>query len=197
MGTSADLAPFAASLGIDARFIFPEGIVDLAPLRLRGRAWWAVDEEKRAQAIACGPRDMSTFVPEGLDRARNELDRLLDEMVQENPQRPLVLGGFSQGAMLACDVVLRTGRAVAGLVLFSGARIGAGAWDPLYASRRDLKVFMSHGRADDDLSFTAAESFLGDLQRAQWDVTWCPFDGGHEIPIFVWRAFKRWLKSLP
>jgi phospholipase/carboxylesterase len=197
MGTSTDLAPFAASLGIDARFIFPEGIVDLAPLGLRGRAWWEVDQEERAAAIERGPRDLSMFVPEGLGRARDELHRLLDDVIREDAQRSVVLGGFSQGAMLACDMALRGDHPLAGLVLFSSARIGAGAWELLYSRRRGLRAFVSHGRADDDLSFAAAESFQSELQRAEWNVTWCPFDGGHEIPIHVWRAFKRWLRSLP
>jgi phospholipase/carboxylesterase len=193
MGVPEDLSPFARSLGVDARFVFPEGLVDLAPRGLRGRAWWPIDTDARAEAIARGPRDLSDFAPDGLDAAQAHLAALLDALDREGPAAPLVLGGFSQGAMLACDLILRTPRAIDGLVIFSGSRITAERWRPLYAGRRGLRVFMSHGRSDDDLAFSAAESFQRDLSAAGWDVTWCPFDGGHEIPLVVWRAFKRWL----
>jgi phospholipase/carboxylesterase len=197
MGTPDDLAPFARSLGVQARFVFPGGRVDLAPFGLSGRAWWPVDTDTRADSIAAGPRDLSHFVPEGLDAARAHVDGLLDDLEREGPPGPLVIGGFSQGAMLSCDVALRSPRPLAGLALFSGARIAAGAWRSLYASRRGLRVFVSHGRSDADLSFSAAESFQRELADAGWEVTWCPFDGGHEIPLVAWRAFKRWLTRAP
>ena len=197
MGAPDDLAPFARSLGVQARFLFPGGLVDLAPVGLRGRAWWPVDTDARADSIARGPRDLSTFVPEGLHAARAHLDKLLDDLEREGPPGPLVLGGFSQGAMLSCELALCTARPLAGLVLFSGARIAADAWRARYGSRRGQRVFVSHGRSDGDLSFAAAESFQRELADAGWDVTWCPFDGGHEIPLVAWRAFKRWLTSVP
>jgi phospholipase/carboxylesterase len=193
MGTSEALSPFARSLGVDAQFVFPEGLVDLAPRGLRGRAWWPIDTDARAEALARGPRDLSDFGPEGLDDAQAHLSALLDDLDRQDPARPLVLGGFSQGAMLSCDLALRTPRALSGLVLFSGARITADRWRPLYEGRRGLRVFMSHGRNDDDLAFSAAEALKDDLVAAGWDVTWVPFDGGHEIPLVVWRAFKRWV----
>jgi phospholipase/carboxylesterase len=152
--------------------------------------------DARAEALARGPRDLSDFVPEGLDEARVLLDREAETLQREEPGRPLVLGGFSQGAMLSCELALRSQRPLAGLVLFSGARIAGTQWKPLYERRRGLRVFVSHGRKDDDLSFSAAESFQADLSASGWEVSWCPFDGGHEIPLVVWRSFKRWLASL-
>ncbi|HLK37261.1 MAG TPA: hypothetical protein VKU41_10955 [Polyangiaceae bacterium] len=196
MGTASDLEPFARSLGVDARFAFPEGLVDLASRGLVGRAWWPTDVDARAAALAKGPRDMSAFVPEGLGEARAYLEDFLDGLPSEDRSRPLVVGGFSQGAMLSCELALVTSRPLAGLVLFSGARIDAGRWQPLYSARRGLRVFMSHGAGDPDLAFSAAETFRADLSSAGWDVTWCPFQGGHEIPLPAWRAFKRWLLSV-
>jgi len=193
LGTAADLAPFARSLGVDASFHFPEGPVDLASRGLRGRAWWAVDGDARDEALRHGPRDLSTFHPEGLDQARAFLEERLDELARLEGDRPVVLGGFSQGAMLCCDVALRTARPLAGLAFFSGSRITASLWRPLYAARRGQRTFMSHGRNDDDLSFLTADAFRSELEEAGWDLTWCPFDGGHEIPLVAWRSFKRWL----
>ncbi len=196
MGVPGDLEPFARSLGVDGRFVFPAGLVDLAPRAMRGRAWWPVDVDARAEALSRGPRDLSNFVPDGLGEARVFLDKRLEELLLRERAHSLVLGGFSQGAMLSCDWALRSPRTLRGLALFSGARIAAREWRALYARRRGLRVFLSHGRADDDLLFSAAESFRAELADAGWEVTWCPFDGGHEIPLVAWRAFKRWLGSL-
>ncbi|HXX66389.1 MAG TPA: hypothetical protein VEK07_04355 [Polyangiaceae bacterium] len=196
MGLPDDLAPFASSLGLDGEFVFPAGIVDLAPCGRRGRAWWAVDVEAREEALSRGPRDLSRLLPDGLDRARASLASLLEELHDELGPRSLFLGGFSQGAMLSCDLALRTpSLAISGLVLLSGARIAESVWAPLYAARQGLRVFVSHGRQDADLAFAAADSFRRDLASAGWDVTWAPFDGGHEVPFSVWRAFKRWMKA--
>jgi phospholipase/carboxylesterase len=187
-----DLAPFARSLGVDARFYFPEGPVDLAAHGRPGRAWWADDVDKHYGPEGW-PGDVSNQHPAGLASARTRLEAILDEVAAESGACPLYLGGFSQGAMLACDLVLRTGRAVAGLVLFSGALIAADTWRPLYRTRRGLRTFVSHGDADRELSFPAADSFRAELALAGWDVTWMPFSGGHEIPFPVWRSFKRWM----
>jgi phospholipase/carboxylesterase len=199
MGTPEDLSPFAKSLGLRAHFVFPRGIVDLASQGLRGYAWWPIDLDSRrsspdwqTQSQSPQPRDLSGFVPDGLGAARSRLDALLDDV---SGGGPLIVGGFSQGAMLACDATLRSTRRVDGLAMFSGARIAAAEWGPRYAARRGLRAFVSHGRNDVELSFAAADSFRQDLAAAGWTVTWVPFDGPHEIPIVAWRLFKRWVTA--
>ena len=200
-GSADDLAPFARSLGVKGRFIFPEGPVDLTSdpraraYGLAGRAWWPVDVDAREAEIAAGPRDLSTFAPEGLPAARMLLDALLDDVMRDLGPAPLVLVGFSQGAMLTTDLALRSDRPIAALVQLSTARITADAWIPRLASRRGVRLFKSHGRSDRDLSFAWAESFKDELVSAGWNVEWCPFDGGHEIPLRVLRALKKFLNE--
>jgi phospholipase/carboxylesterase len=184
-------------MGVTGSFVFPEGPVDLAPLNLRGRAWWPSDGVARAEAMAGGvARDLSDFEPEGLDEARAGLDALLDELVAEQPAAPLILGGFSQGAMLSFDLALRSQRPLAGLVQLSGCRIAAREWNPRLVERRGTRAFISHGREDLDLSFAAAEQWQSDLEAAGWNVEFHPFDGGHETPLSVLRALKKFLRAL-
>jgi phospholipase/carboxylesterase len=195
-GNADDLLPFARSLGLPLTFIFPEGPQQLVGRRPRARAWWTPDGG-REEAIAAGrPRDLSWFEPEGLSEARASLGELLDELDATYGHPPLVLGGFSQGAMLAFDLALRTPRPVAAMVQLSGSRIAARAWNPLLPSRAGTRAFVSHGRADGDLSFAGAEAFQADLGAAGWQVDFMPFDGGHEIPLVVWRRLKRFLQQL-
>jgi len=194
LGKVDDLAPFARSLRVDGRYVVPHGIYDMAPLR--GRAWWPIDVDERAAEMAKGPRDLSAFLPDGLDAARAAISELYEELARESPGRPIILGGFSQGGMLACDVAFRTSHPLKALALFSSARIAESEWRTRYTTRAGTPIFISHGRSDPDLAFTATDRYKDDLIAAGLAVDWCPFDGGHEIPLIVLRAFKKFLQGL-
>ena len=196
-----DFAPFAHSLAVPGAFLFPRGpLVATVEVGVeRGRAWWHIDPVARAAALARGPRDFAGEHPEGLPAAREALGRFLDEVVRRGgsgPPRPLVLGGFSQGGMLACDTFLRAPRPLAGLLLLSASRIAFDEWPALLAAWGHAgfaypEVFVSHGRADDDLAFSAGEALRDCLVAAGANVTWLPFDEGHETPLLVWRRLRK------
>jgi phospholipase/carboxylesterase len=187
-----DLSPFAASIGLPACWLFPEGPVAARPV---GRAWWDIDPDLRAAALAVGPRDFAGQHPADLPRARTILAAFLDEAAALAGDRPLVVGGFSQGGMLLCDLLLRAPRPVAGLVLLSSSRIACDEWPPPADRLRGLPALISHGHADPDLAFTTGEA-LRDAVRAEGaDVTWVPFEGGHEIPLPVWRRLRQFLTA--
>jgi phospholipase/carboxylesterase len=113
--------------------------------------------------------------------------RLLDQVEARvaAPGARLVLGGFSQGAMLALDVALHRARPPAGLLLMSGTLVNEAAWRPRLASLRGVPVLQSHGRADGLLPYVAAEVLRDRLRAAGAAVEWVPFLGGHEIPPIV------------
>ena len=184
-----DLVPLAEHLDAPAgtRFVFPE-----APLALpqygNGRAWWMIDLEGMEQDRRAGkPRDLSRSVPVGLTDVRTKMSSVLSELehrLQADPKQ-VVLGGFSQGAMLACDLALRTNRPLAGLVLLSGTLVARDEWLPLMPARRGLKVLQSHGTQDPILPHFLAEQLKDHLVKAGLVVDWTSFRGGHEIPAAV------------
>lgn len=195
-GFAADLSPFARSFRLPLRFAFPQAPGWAAAGGRGGHAWWDIDDEGRAEALASGvARDLSGVTPAGLDAARAQVNAFLDELTRTWQPRTLVIGGFSQGAMLTGDLTLRGERPLSGLALLSGARICADAWAPLYARRRGLPVYLSHGDADRDLAFAAAERFQADLRESGWIVSWVPFEGGHEVPLIALRSLKRFLAA--
>jgi phospholipase/carboxylesterase len=109
-----------------------------------------------------------------------------------------VIGGFSQGAMLACDLVLRTRRPFAGLIMLSGTLLCRQEWEPLMPGRRGLRVFQSHGQHDDLLAHQFAEELRDGLTAAGLSVEWTSFRGGHEIPEPVMRragSYLHWVLS--
>jgi phospholipase/carboxylesterase len=104
-----------------------------------------------------------------------------------------VLGGFSQGGMLACDLVVRQRPPIAALALLSASRIAFADWPPYLEAGnvKDLDVLVSHGAADADLAFTAGVALKDCLEAAGARVTWVAFEQGHEIPIVVWRRLRK------
>jgi|SRR6185437_11087285 len=190
---SADLTPFAHSLGVPALFLLPQGPI-ASPLG--GNAWWSVDLDARAAALCRGPRDLANEYPTGLSAARDRLGQFLDGVTEQFQPQRTVLIGFSQGGMLSLDWVLRGSRSVAGLALLSASRLATRDWQPHRARLHDLPVFVSHGEADQDLAFAAGEQLMGFVLESQARVTWVPFSGGHEIPLVVWRGLRKFLAAL-
>jgi len=177
----------------EMRFVFPA-----APMRPPGlgggRAWWMIDLERLMGSSE--PLDRSGEVPEGLAEARAQLIALLDDVERRLGARTIVLGGFSQGAMLALDTALRGERPFAGLVLMSGTLLAEHEWAPLMPRRRGLPVFMSHGTRDPLLPFRAAERLRDLLVEAGLKVEWVPFNGQHEIPWLVVERLGAFLRSV-
>src|SRR5262249_47033581 len=97
------------TLASRVRFVFPEAPVAMPELGYsEARAWWRLDLERLA-AAAQDPavrRQLQDEVPEGLPRSRRLLTALVNELSTNSrlPIARIVLGGFSQGAMLATDV---------------------------------------------------------------------------------------------
>lgn len=172
------------------RYVFPEASLTLGMGFGESRAWWMIDMDQLQRDIASGRvRDLSQTVPQGLAEARAAVTALLHDIERTMDVKPtwLVLGGFSQGAMLACDVVLRTARSFAGLILLSGTLLTQDEWGPLMPARQGLPVLQSHGRSDPLLSVVMAERLRDRLTAAGLPVHWVPFNGGHEIPMSVVR----------
>jgi len=180
------------------RFVFPEGPLSLSMGFGEARAWWMIDLEKLNRDLSAGrPRDASGETPKGLAEARERVLALLDDLPRRLGADPkkTVLGGFSQGDMLACDVALRTDRPFAGLALLSGTLLARQEWVPLMPKRKGLKVLQSHGQADPLLPFFLAEQLRDLLTQAGLSVEWVAFRGAHEIPDMVLTKLGTFLRE--
>jgi predicted esterase len=190
-----ELAPLAEAMRLPATIYLPRGIL---AAESQGRAWWPVDLIRRAQQMARGARDLFDEDPPGREELRQLFCGLVAELTVRHAGQPLILAGFSQGGMLAGDLVFRGGLRPQALALMSSCRIAAAEWQ---RSRMDalhrLPVLVAHGRHDDDLSVKAGERLRDLFSENGALVSWLPFDGGHGMPLVVWRALRRFAAGVP
>ncbi|MEZ4651163.1 MAG: phospholipase [Candidatus Eisenbacteria bacterium] len=179
-------------------FLFPE-----APLSLGGfpgfeqRAWWQIDIAALELALARGEaRDRKGECPRELDDLRPRLVAILDrERPIEGedavlPMDRVIVGGFSQGAMLTTDYLLRSDTAPGGLALLSGTLLCEDAWRVAAPRAKGTRILQSHGRMDPLLPFFAAEELRDLLSGAGAELRFVPFEGQHEIPLPVFVSLR-------
>lgn len=169
----------------DAILIFPKAPIVLGQdFYGESRAWWPIDVEALERSIQQGEaRIHRDEVPADLPQRREDFETLL-EAVQEGwglSIEQCVIGGFSQGAMLALDVALHANMSPLALVLFSSTLLCENEWRAHAGELNGTPVFQSHGRQDPLLRFEEAEALRDLLKSGGADVTFTAFDGQHEI----------------
>lgn len=168
------------------QFLFPEAPLSLASLGMPdGRAWWPIDMRRLQMAAALGNfRDLKNDCPKELPAAREMLMGLIQKWSKTTgvPISRFILGGFSQGSMLATDVTLQLDQNPGGLVILSGTLLNEDVWREKAPAHRTLRVLQSHGVYDQVLPFEAAGWLRDLLNQAGADVEFLSFNGGHEIP---------------
>lgn len=184
----------------EVRFYFPEGPLSPPGMEwMGGKAWWHIDMMALQSALMQGDiGSLRNQVPDGLSSARRKLRALVDGVLGETALgfSRLVLGGFSQGAMLATDLTLRLEEPPAALAILSGTLIAESQWRSLAPQRAGLFVFQSHGIYDPLLPFAAAQWLYDVLNEAGLRVDFAPFEDQHTIPHKTLYRFARILSEL-
>lgn len=196
-GTADEWVPFSRGIRLssDERFVFPQAPEATVPPDgpVGGRAWWRLDLGfyRRGDSLP----DLSASRPAGLDRATAKTRLLLKDLRQRNPAAasPPILGGFSQGAMVAAAIAFESDEPPRALVLLAGTTVDEQRWLTGMPRRKGLPVFITHGRRDPVLPFDVGARLAEHMRRAGLDVTWVPFEGGHQIPDEVVTALNRFL----
>ena len=161
------------------------GLVLLAP-DSAGETWDAVESAKEPPSIdsPLANRLSHRFVS---SRDEKRVDAAIANLASIVPidRARTVLAGFSDGATFALAMGLSASEHFAAVI----------AWSPGIAIRdvspaRGRRVFVSHGRQDPVLKFdVTCGEIVPLLQSEGADVTFLPFDGGHDAPPPVKDAF--------
>ncbi|MES2963677.1 MAG: esterase [Bdellovibrionota bacterium] len=166
----------------DTNWYFPNGHHSI-PLggQYEGRAWFPISVSELEKSMSTGQAmDFTAIVPPGMKKAREKAESFLRELGV--PASKLVIGGFSQGAMLATDVTMHMKERPAGLALLSGTLVNSEEWKQLAPGKTGLRFFQSHGSRDGVLGFAAAQKLEMLLRGGGWQGQIQRFEGAHEIP---------------
>lgn len=188
--------PFVATIRRPpaTHLVFPEGPDVQADGR--GRGWWPLDLASHRDGT--GLPDLSRTRPAGLAAAAARVETLLEEITTRVGGRPgdVVLGGFSQGAMVSAEIAFRSDTPLKALILLAPTVIDEPSWRDGIPLRRGLPVFIAHGRQDEVLPFSASARLAETLRTAGLTVTWVPFDGAHDIPRPIVDALSEFLAGV-
>lgn len=203
VGLAPELARVNPRTAQEVRFVFPEAPLSLGPVGWgEGRAWWPIDVNRFAAVSQRGSGGglalLRRELPEALPRMRKAVTALVEEVARAAgvPLSRVVLGGFSQGAMVATDVALHLPEPPAALAAFSGTLIAESVWTPRAHEGKGLPALVTHGRDDPILPYENAVALRDLLQAAGWDVQFLPFSGGHTIPPEALSRFAALLDAL-
>ena len=180
-------------------FLFPEAPIDLEDEGMFGaRAWWRLNMAQLMQMSATNSFDkIRDAVPDGIDKAREQLCNCIEQCRQKHlwSNLPIVLGGFSQGAMLTVDTALRgTVGPIVGLLVFSGALICETLWRKAVLTKPlSIPIVQSHGLMDQILPISTGRWLHSLLLDAGCDGQLAEFNGPHTIPS---EALERTAKLL-
>ena len=185
VGVAGGLLAAEPALAGRVRLHFPAAPLDLGPFGLPGgRAWWMLDQARLNLPPAARVDALRNERPAEAETVRTQFDSFIDSLLTPAglPADRLVVGGFSQGSMLATDYALRSDRELGGLVVWSGALVAADEWEPRAAACPTRRVFQSHGTHDAVLPFAAGGGLRDLLTGTGHDVRFEAFPGGHAIP---------------
>lgn len=194
-----DLVPLWRELSIPerTRFAFPEAPLTV-PETGSGRAWWPIDIMRMQEDAYAGRWDhLTTRIPTELEDRSRQILRCVESLrtLLGLPSERIILGGFSQGALLACDAYLQASECYGGLLMFSGSLIAKERWQNALRKRAQSNtlgpIVMTHGRQDPILPFAIAEQWRDMLTSAGARVDWVAFNGGHTISYSCLDALTR------
>lgn len=169
-------------------WVFPNGIfsVPIGPM-MSGQAWWPL-------TLSQLPTEWSLYSPPELIHLMPKVWKMIDSF--KIPWNKIILGGFSQGAMLATEIYLSAPETPAGLISFSGALIRKKEWSELLPKRSHAKVYFSHGEIDPVLPSSGTQKLIQLFKSHEVQCDFCSFRGGHEIPLNAITKARNYLLSI-
>ncbi|SIQ38712.1 phospholipase/carboxylesterase [Alkalispirochaeta americana] len=201
-----DLLPLRSVLGPHLQWIAPRAPV---PLEVNGTVWgnaWFPRDTREQQDALTGTyfQSLRDLEPPGLLEAAQVVRTAVDEAGLD--WSGLVLVGFSQGAMVAAELLRQAmsgdSPMPAGAILFSGALIARSWWEDLL-SRADTgtlskgaAVFQSHGDQDRILPESEGRALRDILQKTGCSLKWRSFSGDHGIPPEIAREAGEFLRAI-
>ncbi|MCH9608816.1 MAG: hypothetical protein S4CHLAM45_07280 [Chlamydiales bacterium] len=162
-------------------WIFPK-----APLRVpisifeSGNAWFRVDFEALQKATQEGDhKSFTNAFPGDSEEVKMQVKEMLD--ILAIPPDRCILGGFSQGAVMATETTLEAEEKIAALLILSGTIVNEEGWNHLAKTKAGLEFFQCHGKKDKVLPYSRAQKLEKILKKGGLIGSLYSFKGGHEL----------------
>lgn len=203
----------------------PHWIIPQAPIPLikflsyKGFAWFPTSAKDIQRALLGNFWvSMPLFDSVEIEQATKQvIDAFIRPIVKHNPNRPIIIAGFSQGGMMATNIVLSClsqGIAINKLLLCSSCLIAESRWNTvaktisktiaknIEKNIRETKkspiafphIFQSHGTLDPILLINQGKAL-----RSFWEqystVDFHSFVGAHEIPNKIIESIQTFLST--
>ena len=191
VGLAPDLLE-ARSSTAPVELIFPAGPLSLAAEGFpEGRAWWALSIQRLLAMMEQGQYELiREESPDGIEAARDALCEVIETALARRglTSQHLLLGGFSQGAMLAMECACcGLAQPPAALALYSGCLIREPHWRVAAARLAGTRILQSHGELDPILPLRTGRWLYDLLLAHHCPVDFHQFAGPHTIP---WEAIE-------
>jgi phospholipase/carboxylesterase len=188
-----DLAPIASVSPEFKKFnwVFPDAKIEV-PIgpHTMGKAWFPIDMTRFETGVI---GDLYSYItPAGMNEACEQLAPLIKSVSQR--ANGVIIGGFSQGSMMALELCLQKTIDFKMLVLLSSTLVNVEKLKSRI-SALTYPIFQSHGTSDAVLPFSFAKKLQENLDE-DTDHHFFEFSGGHEIPPYVLSELINMLKAL-
>lgn len=172
-GNANKMLPLAKKIVPEGWKIFcPEAIIP-HPTR-GGFAWWLRDEFNDPS----GPLNPLNEV------AMKQANESVTRVIQELPEGPLIVGGFSQGGAIASMMLERSIQdRIIGLVLIATKTINPDGLKSAVSKIWPRPIIWMHGKKDHLIPISVGEQHMNIFNDVSWPITEFKHHKGHMIDI--------------
>ena len=196
-GASADNLTFFPSMckcgSLCPTWVFPHGIEKLAYELGGGRAWFPLDVKLFEYLISSQEVSSDTdrlyqqLLDVDFEKPRQALEGLIHELGRDRSE--VIIGGFSQGAMMTTHLMLSSRLPYRGALICSGAAVPNQGWEEKTLLCGKTPYIQSHGYDDPILPYFLGER-LHKILASSLTGECVSFHGGHEIPVAMMQKIQ-------
>ncbi len=174
------------------QLVFPAALLSLADEGYGdGRAWWKFSIQRLLSVLEQGQYELvKDESPPGIEAACEALTEVVEQSLAAAglTHDKLLLGGFSQGAMLTMELAcVGLNAPPAALALYSGCLIRQKQWQAGVGRLAQTSILQSHGTMDPILPLQTGLWLRDLLVESGCKVDFMRFQGPHTIP---WEAIE-------
>lgn len=172
------------------RFVFPHA--PFRPVTLNAgtvmRAWYD---------ISMGEHGLAQNARHIEDSAETVAELIQHENARGIPTSRIVLGGFSQGGVIALTAGLRYPQPLAGILALSAPLVGAeGLADQVHPANATTPIFLAHGRQDPLVPISLGQRVYQTLRARDLPVEWHEYPMPHSVCLEEVRDMSAWLSRI-